>query len=338
MAHIDNTGNADKTGNSGNKQRGRARSDNSDSTHRDSTHRDSNGNRDGNSDSNREHGHQALRSEAPSTVGLLGDARDFAAMRAYRSFAFDNHPHYLGQMENLLRDMASQGIHVFVGLFRPGEYAKYCAETGQDPDSALARTRYTADITAGGPTVSYAGQPLDDLVVQLTYETDRQATWERATDLLAQAGDCADCGQDLAQEAFGRASQALMGLVETAGPGRHHMVCSVPVDQAPLLAALHASRDDQEHIHLTETDALIFCTVLAAGIVTETPGGVVLRSDTGTGTDQVRGWTLRDGWLQPLTEAEVFNAYCTDAQSGEPVPPEPGVEYCAGTPLTRPED
>jgi hypothetical protein len=286
----------------------------------------------------REHRHYTLRSEVPSTVGLVSDAEDFAAMRAYRSFVFDDHPRYLQRMETLLRELAAEGIHVTVGAFRPRVYAEYCEATGQDPDTALARTRYTAEVTACGPTVPYVGQPLDHLVQQLGCETDRRTVMERATDLLVQAGDCADCGREIAQEGFGRASQALMKLIRSAGPGRHHLVCSVPAAHAPLLAALHTDQDGDGRVHLAENDALVFCTVLAVGIVTETPGGVVLRSETAGGPDQVSGWSLRDGWLQPLSEGEVFNAYCTDAESGEPVPPEPGVEYRAGTPLTPPEE
>jgi hypothetical protein len=278
------------------------------------------------------------RRDVPGTVGLLADARDFAAMRDYRSFGFDDYGRYLRQTEALLGELAVEGVHIRVGLFQPAEYARYCAETGQDPDTARARTRYTAEITAAGPTVAYVGQPLDDLALQLAYEAGRQDTWDRAADLLAAAGDCADCGRDLAQQAFARATQALMRLLEAAGPGRHHLVCSVPADAQGLLAALRTHVDERGRPVFADPEALVFCAVLAAGIVTDSPGGVVLRSDAGGGTDQVRGWSLRDGWLEPLTEAEVFDAYCTDPASGGPVPPEPGVEYRAGAALTPPED
>lgn len=44
---------------------------------------------------------------------------------------------------------------------------------------------------------------------------------------------------------------------------------------------------------------------------------------------QVRGWRLDHGLLYPLDEAQMFDAHCTDSASGEPIPPEPGVEYTA---------
>ncbi len=44
--------------------------------------------------------------------------------------------------------------------------------------------------------------------------------------------------------------------------------------------------------------------------------------------DRVYGWRLRGEDLDPLTAAEVFDAYCTDAESGDLVAPESGVDYC----------
>ncbi|MFJ4851722.1 MULTISPECIES: hypothetical protein [unclassified Streptomyces] len=295
-------------------------------------------------------GRRALRREAPTTVALLTGAADLAAMRGYRSFRFHDHAEYLRRMEGLLRTLTSRGIHVRVGVFDPGEYARYCADTGADPDTSRTRARYAADVTASGPTVPYAGQALEHLVTQIEYETTRQATWELAGDILARAGDCACCGDDLARTSFDRASHALTRLLETAGPGSHHVVCSVPTEDTTLLAAMHARCDEHGMVHLAEAEALVCCTVLAAGLATDSPGGLVVRSTAlspgspgrggpGDGPpDEVRGWTLRDGWLRPLSEAEVFNAYCTDAETGEPVPPEPGVVHRPGFPLPPPED
>ncbi|MGP3953051.1 hypothetical protein [Streptomyces sp. 7N604] len=296
---------------------------------------------------------RALRREVPSTVALLTDEADFAAMRRYATFGFDDHAAYLREMEGLLRALSSQGVHTTVALFDPREYAEFCEETRLDPDLPDSRTRYTADVAGLGATVPYAGQPMELLVPELIGEAERHAALERATALLAAAGDCADCGQDLGRAAYARASQALMRLIEAVGTGAHHVVGSVPVDGAPLIAVLHAACGDDGLVQLRESEALVFCTVLAAGIVTGSRGGVVVRSSTRgggpqeagprvagsqeAGPDVVRGWSLSDSWLQPLTEAEVFAAYCTDADTGEPVPPEPRVDYRPGIELPPPE-
>ncbi|MGP3981845.1 hypothetical protein [Streptomyces sp. KR80] len=281
----------------------------------------------------------ALRREVPSTVALLADEEDFAAMRRYATFAFDDHVTYLREMEGLLQALSSQGVHTAVALFDPVEYAEFCADTRLDPDLPDSRTRYTADVAGAGATIAYEGQPIDQLVPELIGAVERHATLEHATELLAATGDCADCGRDLGHEAYGRGARALTRLLEAVGSGIHHVVCSVPVEGGSLIAAVHAECGDDGLVHLLESEAVAFCTVVAAGIVTESRGGIVTRSSDPSekGTDVVRGWALREGWLRPLTEAEVFSAYCTDADTGEPVPPEPGVDYRPGIELPPPE-
>lgn len=148
---------------------------------------------------------QALRREIAGTIGLLTDEHDFRAMRRYRSFAFDDHPTYLRQVEALLRTLAEQGNHTTVALFDPEEYAAFCADTGLEPDTPSSRTRFTAELAATGAAVPYEGQPLTQLVPDLIDEAVRLATWEYATTLLAQIGDCASCGEDIGRAEIGRA-------------------------------------------------------------------------------------------------------------------------------------
>ncbi|MCF3122437.1 hypothetical protein IPZ68_22420 [Streptomyces arenae] len=276
---------------------------------------------------------RALRREVAGTIGLLADEEDFAAMRRYRTFTFDDHATYLQQVEALLRTLASQGGHTTVALFDPEEFAEYCAETGLEPDTPDSRTRFTSVLASDGPTVPYEGQPLTDLVPDLVDEAVRRATWEYATVVLARAGTCATCGEDIGRAAFARASELITRALDTSGPGTRHLVCSVPSDADTLLAALHVEVDGDGRARLDESEALEFTTVLAVGIATHRAAGMVLRSSA-TGTrDRVHGWRMSGGRLRPLTAAEVFDAYCTDAVSGELVAPESGVDYCAAPDL-----
>ncbi|MFE0704213.1 hypothetical protein [Streptomyces sp. NPDC058872] len=272
---------------------------------------------------------RALRREVSSTIGLLADERDFAAMRRYRTFAFDDHTTYLHQVEALLRTLTARGGHITVILFDPEEYATWCTETGTDPDRPTSRSRFTAQLATTAARVTYTGQPLTVLLPELVDAATRRATWEYATTVLATAGDCAGCGEDIGEAAYERAALLLARLLDAAGQGTHHLVCSIPVAGDQLLAALHAHdtalpRDD------TATE---FTAVLATGIALAAPGGVVLRTSNPDGPDRLHGWRLSGDALTPLTEAEVFAAYCTDARTGEPIPPERGVEYHAGLPL-----
>ncbi len=341
---------------------------------------------------------RALRREAPVVLGLLLDDHDFTAMTGYRTFPHDDYAQYLHQVDRMLRDLHGKGTHVVVTLFDPAGYADYCATTRQPPDIPATRTRYVAESTTAGPAVRYARQPIDTVRADLAREAERRATWERATDLLLEAGPCPDCDEDLAHCAFDRASHTLLRLIEALGPGSHHVVCSLRLD--PGEPALHAaaqidvapprarartatpsggraadtradrgtgagigrdgpadSRDDggtghggfprggrdpgdDGDLRFSDADMLVVCTVMTAAEVTRRTAGLVIRTTTGRrdapGTETVRGWSLRGGTPHPLSEAEVFNAYCTDPATGEPVPPEPGVRYRAGLPLPPP--
>ncbi|MFB8038786.1 hypothetical protein ACFC5Z_38960 [Streptomyces sp. NPDC056004] len=273
---------------------------------------------------------RTLRREAPSTIGLLADEQDFAAMRRYRTFTFDDHTAYLQQVETLLKSLSAQGMHATVALFDPEEYAEYCAESGLAPDTPASRSRFTAEIASAGATVAYTGQPIDTLIPLLVSRAVRRATWEYATMVLAGLGECADCGKDVGHAAFDRASHLLLRILETAGPGTHHLVCSTPTDNEHLLAVLHTERDSTGPARLETDEGAEFVTVLAVGIALERPGGVVLRTSRPGAQDRVHGWRLTRGDLVPLSAGEVFSAYCTDADTGEPVAPESHVEYCAG--------
>jgi hypothetical protein len=280
---------------------------------------------------------RVLRREVPSTVGLLADEQDFAAMKGYGSFVFDDHSAYLHQIEDLLRSLAAQGVHTTVALFDPEEFLEFCESTGLDPDTPASRTRFTAELAICGASVPYSGQPMDRLVPLLINEAVRQATWDYATLLLSDLGNCAECGKDIGRESFDHASRLVFRLLEAAGSGTHHLVCSVSAEEAQLLTVLHAERAGEEPVQLTESESAEFVTILAAGIATESPGGVVLRT-TGPGEpDRLHGWRLNRGSLVALSAGEVFSAYCTDADTGDPVSPEPGVEYCAGFDIEDPD-
>ncbi|NGO44846.1 hypothetical protein [Streptomyces ureilyticus] len=271
---------------------------------------------------------RVLRREISGTMGLLTDEQDFTAMRRYRTFTFADHASYLQQVEALLRTLASQGGHTTVALFDPEEYAEFCAEHGLEPDAPTSRTRFTAELASTGATLPYEGQHLAELVPDLVDEAVRQATWEYATTLLSRIGNCASCGEDIGRAAFIRASDLLVRILESTGPGERHLVCSVSTAPETLIAVLHADDDDKGTPQLDEAEALEFTTVLAVGIATQSAGGLVMRTSAPDTTDRVFGWRLRGEGLEPLTAGEVFDAYCTDIESGDLVSPESGVDYC----------
>lgn len=272
---------------------------------------------------------RVLRREIAGTIGLLTDEQDFTAMRRYRTFIFDDHTAYLRQMEDLLRSLAARGGHTTVALFDPQRYAQFCADNALEPDTRSSRTRFTAELAATGPAVPYEGQPLAELVPDLLDQAVRQSTWQYATAVLAHLGDCASCGEDIGQAALSRASRLLARVLDTASPGHLHLVCSVSAAPQALLAVLSADGDPDGTTRFDDAEALELTTVLALGIATSSAGGLVMRTTAPDATDRVYGWRLRGERLEPLSAAEVFDAYCTDIESGDLVAPESGVDYCA---------
>ncbi|MET8904595.1 hypothetical protein [Streptomyces sp. NPDC004538] len=272
---------------------------------------------------------RVLRREIAGTIGLLTDEHDFRAMRRYRSFTFHEHAAYLRQVEALLRARAAEGTHTTIALFDPEEYAEYCTTAGLDPDAPASRTRFTAELATNGPTVPYEGQPLTDLLPALVDEAVRQATWEYASTLLARLGACSTCGEDLGRAAFTRASRLLLQVLRTAPPGNRHLVCSVSGSPEDLVSVLHADEEIDGTPHLDEAEALEFTSVLALGLATHSPGGLVMRISPASGPDRIHGWRLRGYGLEPLTAGEVFDAYCTDVENGDLISPESNVDYCA---------
>lgn len=113
-------------------------------------------------------------------------------------------------------------------------------------------------------------------------------------------------------------------------PDRHHILTLHTGHPVSTSVVLHTGGWDIEHPPVVER----LSTVLSTG----RSGAVVLRSFTTRishtltdGTEVpvkvVRGWRAADHTLTPLDEAEMFDAHCTDSASGEPVPPERGVEF-----------
>lgn len=132
----------------------------------------------------------------------------------------------------------------------------------------------------------------------------------------------------LATEMFG-------ALLSALGEGTHFLLCAVPTPEGTLCGSTVIALDGEEVTTVLD-ECASFCVALAVGVSPAMCGGVVARTVMDDGSDVVRGWKLADGWAQALNAAEVFDAYCTDRETGEPVPPEPGVDYRAGIPLPHP--
>lgn len=285
-----------------------------------------------------------LRREVPSAAAVLADEQDFRAMSRYRTFPFDDHRSYLQQMENLLRTLASQGVLTTLSLFDPVAFEKYCADLTLDPDRPDSRSRYTAEVARTGATLTYQGEPLNRLLPLLVEEADRQATWDHASAVLARVSDCPGAAKTSPtprspappKPSNSSSKPSAAAPTTSSAPSRPEIrpcwrCCMPPPRRAPATGSPNRTPSSSARSS-------------PAGFALRTPGGIVSRTTPGHDTtggpahDTVRGWSFRDAWPRALSAAEVFTAYCTDADTGEPIPPEHGVDYAPGLPLTPPPD
>ncbi|WP_405654204.1 hypothetical protein [Streptomyces sp. NBC_00019] len=160
--------------------------------------------------------------------------------------------------------------------------------------------------------------------------------WTPASDLDHVTDAAMSAAADHAHELLDRAVEAYSALVfDVLGEGTHHLVVSVIGPGHEFLEGQHLTAMGGA-IVMDETEALRVCAAIGAAMVECARGGLVVRSFGSDGSEWVRAWAVRNGWLRPLTEDEVREAYSTD-DTGAPLAPEPGVEYRQAERVPRPD-
>ncbi|MFJ8871169.1 hypothetical protein ACIRD6_36125 [Streptomyces sp. NPDC102473] len=122
-----------------------------------------------------------------------------------------------------------------------------------------------------------------------------------------------------------RAMDLFEVLLEKAGDGVHNLTLTVQGFDGTAFAQFFFAQG-QFGFSAREEQGLTFCHLLAVAVSGAHHSGLVMRS-VGTETEGVCGWRFSGGDPQPLTRAEVFDAYCHNPVSGEITAPEPDVEY-----------
>ncbi|MFE7958764.1 hypothetical protein [Streptomyces sp. NPDC057413] len=134
-----------------------------------------------------------------------------------------------------------------------------------------------------------------------------------------------------------RAADAYLSLLNSVlGDGTHHMVASASTPHGELIEGQRLTVVG-DAVMINEAEAMRVCAVLAAGMVGCATGGLVVRTFAPDGSESVRGWTVRNFWLRPLTANDIRQAYSVDPVTGAPLTPEPGVEYRQAEPVPRPQ-
>lgn len=142
---------------------------------------------------------------------------------------------------------------------------------------------------------------------------------------------------DTAQALLDRAADAYVSLVNAVlGDGTHHMVASTSTPHGDLAEGQKLTAIGDTLI-INATASMRVCAVIAAAMVGCGTGGLVVRTFGPDGSEFVRGWGVRNFWLRPLTAREIREAYTVIPETGEPVAPEPGVEYRQAERVPRPD-
>lgn len=123
-------------------------------------------------------------------------------------------------------------------------------------------------------------------------------------------------------------TELLAVLVRPAGHSRHILTlgngCSTAIEQ------LHDGTYSVEHPAVIVDILRSLEQGEAASVVlrTFTPEiSHTLPNGTSIPIKEVRGWYVDKGILHPRTEHQIFDASCTDADTGEPIAPERAVRY-----------
>jgi hypothetical protein len=155
---------------------------------------------------------------------------------------------------------------------------------------------------------------------------EEAASLERARNIAAAA---------LAMQPGSPAQALVRALLAPAGE-RHHLITlsngwstgvtvaadgSVEIENPMVAAGLHRMVTGGEA-------AGISVRTFTSEISRTLPDGVDIP------VKQIRCWYLNEGAFHPLSESQAFAAHCTDAGTGEPIPPERDVCYMHAYPVT----
>ncbi|TXS34832.1 hypothetical protein [Streptomyces sp. t39] len=125
-----------------------------------------------------------------------------------------------------------------------------------------------------------------------------------------------------------RAFDIFERLLEKAGTGMHSLTLAIYSGEGAEMEHLIYSRSEKTGIEADGQTALNFCCFLAVAVTGKAGNaGLIMRSIRHR-EESVCGWSFNsDGDPIPLTAAEVFDAYCTDFTTGDPISPQPGVDH-----------
>ncbi len=239
---------------------------------------------------------------------LVADAATFHRLAgAYASFEWSDGEHeaYLDAHDDAIERSRSAGALVHVGRFDHDGYRDFCRDSDLPADSASTRSAFAARAGESGSAREWDGTVRDLLL----------------TESLLGGAEPDPAAQSLIDE--------LTDLMVTAPPGPGEFTVTVSAPGGEVTVTFPWERAGQD-LQVGRPLEVLFAAVTAgvahsAGLIARVPTGVVLPG--GIVQTRVLGWRLGDNSVTEIATAELFNAFCTDATTGDLLAPEFGTVY-----------
>ncbi|HWS39632.1 MAG TPA: hypothetical protein VN408_43655 [Actinoplanes sp.] len=246
---------------------------------------------------------------------MVADEPTFRLLsETYVSFEWppDEYDAYLDAHDDAVRRSRRDDTMIHVGRFDHDDYLEFCADDDLPPDGAGTRAAYAVWATDAGEAGEWPGSVREFLLNMSlldAVESDPDARFDEAMEVA----------EELLDE--------LTGLMATAPPGPGSFTVTVSADGDSLVFPWTASRTRlQLHRPLDVLlTAVIAGTVQGGALIARFPTRVMLPDRVKQ--SRVLGWRLGGHEAAELSESELFSAFCTDAVTGEPLPPEYGTVY-----------
>ncbi|GAA1581494.1 hypothetical protein [Actinoplanes couchii] len=245
---------------------------------------------------------------------MIADEATFRLLsESYASFVWspDQHEEYLDSHDGAVEKSRRAGGLLHLGRFDHDDYLDFCEADGLPPDSGASRSAYAVWCSETGMAKEWEGSVRDLLV---------------SASLL----DAVGSDVDAAVSAAGKVVDELTDLMLTAPPGSGSVTVTVSAPGDEVTTVVFPWEQARTELRVNRPFDVLFAAVTAGvanggGLIVRLPTGVVL--DGAVPQTRVLGWRLGHHDATEIPEAELFNAFCTDATTGDLLPPEFGTVY-----------
>jgi hypothetical protein len=248
----------------------------------------------------------------------------------------DDYGEYLSALVVLVQEDLEDLAEVFLAPFYVEDYENWAEQIGTEPDNSASRKRYVAEFDfeamhrIDSPDTIYAlvaSDALETLCASTLREEAGPAILDE--DFADLVEDSLDRGDVIINQLFA----FLDDNVEQFAIIAYSASGLLSGEEITLQGSLDMVRDGDQVIAASPIHLDLLMAAISLGVVRH--AGLIIRcftseehEATGLRKKLLYGWKITPEGLSGMTEAELFNAACTDSKGG-PIPPEEAVTYVA---------